>query len=167
MSLSFQLRNEESLAKMQATFDLITSQLKELPSLQQALALLESSFEAKLTSLGKDIVQKADKKGTLQNLELLNDALSSLSKEMIMKAGIQDLLTLIDKKCDKEELSMEVALVKEGLAQNAKELRDTLEEQTSLNEVLCAENCVARWLWKNGRVRNHTQGGGGGGILME
>jgi hypothetical protein len=21
-----------------------------------------------------------------------------------------------------------------------------------LNEILCAENCVARWLWKNGQV---------------
>jgi len=31
-------------------------------------------------------------------------------------------------------------------------VKTSFEEQTSLNEVLCAENCVARWLWKGGSI---------------
>jgi len=27
-----------------------------------------------------------------------------------------------------------------------------LEEQRAVNEVLCAENCLARWFWKSGSL---------------
>jgi hypothetical protein len=30
------------------------------------------------------------------------------------------------------------------------ELTDALNEQASINDALCAENCSARWLWKSG-----------------
>jgi hypothetical protein len=29
-----------------------------------------------------------------------------------------------------------------------------MDNQTLINEALCAENCVARWIWKSGQVRN-------------
>ena len=32
------------------------------------------------------------------------------------------------------------------------ELNDALQEQNSINEALCAENCSARWLWKSGEL---------------
>ena len=35
-----------------------------------------------------------------------------------------------------------------------KEFRDALNEQNSINEAICAENCVARWLWKSGDLNN-------------
>ena len=33
-----------------------------------------------------------------------------------------------------------------------KEFKEALNEQNSINEALCAENCVARWLWKSGEL---------------
>lgn len=51
---------------------------------------------------------KADKRNTLQNLELLNEALGSLSKEMLLKASIQDVMTLLDKKAAGEEVALEL-----------------------------------------------------------
>lgn len=35
-----------------------------------------------------------------------------------------------------------------------KDFRDALSEQSTINEALCAENCVARWLWKSGELIN-------------
>lgn len=34
------------------------------------------------------------------------------------------------------------------------ELKTHLQEQTTINEALCAENCSARWLWKSGELVN-------------
>ena len=34
------------------------------------------------------------------------------------------------------------------------ELNEALQEQNSINEALCAENCSARWLWKSGELQN-------------
>ncbi len=30
----------------------------------------------------------------------------------------------------------------------------SIKEQNSINEILCAENCVARWLWKSGQLKH-------------
>ena len=35
---------------------------------------------------------------------------------------------------------------------NLNQFRDALAEQSTINEALCAENCVARWLWKSGEL---------------
>ncbi len=32
------------------------------------------------------------------------------------------------------------------------QFREALTEQSTINEALCAENCVARWLWKSGEL---------------
>lgn len=37
---------------------------------------------------------------------------------------------------------------------NKTELNEALQEQNSINEALCAENCSARWLWKSGELQN-------------
>jgi hypothetical protein len=54
------------------------------------------------------LVSKADKKSTLQNFDNLNDALSSLSKEMILKANHQDLIQINDKKANNDEFKHEI-----------------------------------------------------------
>ena len=36
----------------------------------------------------------------------------------------------------------------------ASNFREALAEQSTINEALCAENCVARWLWKSGDLVN-------------
>ncbi len=61
-------------------------------------------------------------------------------------------MSLIDKKppCKCEEVRSDVGNVLSSLIQYKKEVKGLFDEQTSLNEVLCAENCVARWLWKSG-----------------
>ena len=85
---------------------------------------------------------------------------------MILKANLNDVLSLIEKKSSFEEVKMEVSQLKSVMSKNHKEFKTSIEEQTSLNEVLCAENCVARWLWKNGQVTSRAAGGGGGQSLV-
>lgn len=41
-------------------------------------------------------------------------------------------------------------------ASEVSHIAERFEEQHSLNEVLCAENCVARWFWKNGRLSSNS-----------
>ena len=86
---------------------------------------------------------------TLQNLEVMNEAIGSLTKEMLVKANLQEVLQIVE---TKEDLQMEFGLIKNSLAKHVKDYRGVIEEQAALNEILCAENCVARWLWKNGQV---------------
>ena len=53
---------------------------------------------------------------------------------------------------DIEDVNKALTEVSEELQSrvNARDYRDALTEQGTSNEALCAENCVARWLWKSG-----------------
>ena len=44
-----------------------------------------------------------------------------------------------------EEMALKVAM---------REFREALNDQNTINEALCAENCVGRWLWKSGELIN-------------
>ena len=106
-----------------------------------------------------DLQCKADKKGVLQTQDLVNETLSSLSKELLVKANLTDVTALLEKKVNAEELGLELGALKQGVnrliqevSKHSAELTTRFEEQQALNEVLCAENCVARWLWKHGQT---------------
>ena len=45
-----------------------------------------------MEALQKDLGLRADKKSTLYNFEMLNDALSGLTKEMLLKANCSELV---------------------------------------------------------------------------
>ena len=85
-------------------------------------------------------------------MEIMNEAIGSLTKEMLVKANLQEVLQIVETKPSQEDLQMEFGLIKNNLAKHVKDYRAVIEEQAALNEILCAENCVARWLWKNGQV---------------
>lgn len=38
-----------------------------------------------------------------------------------------------------------------------KRIRDVLNDQALVNEALCAENCVGRWVWKTGDLLHANQ----------
>ena len=41
-----------------------------------------------------------------------------------------------------------------GQKVSGREFREALNDQNTINEALCAENCVGRWLWKSGELVN-------------
>ena len=49
-----------------------------------------------------------------------------------------------------------LAEIQAGLALRVthKDFKEALNEQTTINEAICSENCVARWLWKSGALIN-------------
>jgi hypothetical protein len=35
-------------------------------------------------------------------------------------------------------------------------LKEILDDQALVNEALCAENCLGRWIWKSGELLHHA-----------
>ena len=62
---------------------------------------------------------------------------------------------MVDKKANCEEVLMDIGSLRNNHCKHVKDTQMSWEEQSSLNEILCAENCVARWLWKNGVVESY------------
>lgn len=93
--------------------------------------------------------------------ELLNDLrnetqqfVERLQKQIENKSNIVDVCALLDMKSNIEDVNTALTEI-----HNSIELRvekeiyvPQMDDQRAVNEVLCAENCLARWFWKSGSL---------------
>ena len=91
-----------------------------------------------------------------------------LGKELKEKANITDVCVLCDSKpstccldSDIEDVNNALREINEALAERATEqdLQSIVKDQAVINETLCSENIVGRWLWQSGETRS-------GGLLL-
>jgi hypothetical protein len=83
-----------------------------------------------------------------------SNALEDVSKELLLKCNIKDMCTLLDMKSNTEDVNRVFLEVNKELDTKISEeiVVAQLDEQKMVNEILCAENCVGRWLWKSGEL---------------
>lgn len=111
--------------------------------------------DASYETLKLVLKEKADL-ADLHNLnKTLRDSLDNLGKELLLKANIKDVCTLLDSRQDTArllEMMHDITNVLDNKA-SLEELKHYMIEQNIINEALCAENCVARWLWKSCKLK--------------
>ncbi|CDW85981.1 UNKNOWN [Stylonychia lemnae] len=107
-----------------------------------------------LEFMNKDIMSKSDKKNVQSQLDFLNENLANLNKDMLMKANVHDVMTMLDKKPNSDEIQLDINYVKSSLQKTMKDFKTSMDQQNQVNEALCSENCVARWIWKQGSIEN-------------
>ena len=73
--------------------------------------------------ISKDISTKSDKKNTQSQIEFLNENLANINKEMIMKANIQDVMLMVDKKSNQDEVLLDMNYIKGTLQKHFKEYK--------------------------------------------
>jgi hypothetical protein len=107
-----------------------------------------------------------DMKGEVARTEFkefsaIGRAMEDLGKELLLKANVKDLFMLLDSKASKAHADVEdidetlKALHSElDTKANLAELNEHVDEQNSLNQLLCSMNCAGRWVWRSGNVRS-------------
>ncbi len=89
-------------------------------------------------------------------MNFAKNTFEDLNKELLLRASIKDVCTLMDTKANVEDVNHTLALVQKEVEKCVVEddLRKALNEQALVNEALCAQNCVGRWIWKSGELKN-------------
>jgi hypothetical protein len=78
-----------------------------------------------------------------------------INKELLLKANIKDVCTLIDMKANIDDVNNVMSDLSKKVDTTSKEdIKRKLNELTVINEALCSENCVGRWIWKSGDVKS-------------
>lgn len=83
-------------------------------------------------------------------------AIEEISKELLSKAYIKDICTLLDMKASIDDVNSALMDIHKEL-DNKISLQDHnmhVNEQQALNAVLCSENTIGRWIWRNGELAN-------------
>jgi hypothetical protein len=84
------------------------------------------------------------------------DSLSDVNRQLLEKYSADEIHRLTDNKLTVSEFRTSVDELYKLLESKTSvdEFRANVGDQQLINETLCAENCVARWIWKSGSVRS-------------
>ena len=113
-------------------------------------------LKAELGNLKKVIDAKLHQNEFLKAQEIILKKYGQLEEDIGQKSNIKDVCTLLDKKSNIEDVNRALSEIHTELDSKTEDesYQVSIREQNSINEILCAENCVARWLWKTGNLKN-------------
>ncbi|CAG9326047.1 unnamed protein product [Blepharisma stoltei] len=83
-------------------------------------------------------------------------SLEYLEKELLLKANIKDMCTLLDMKANIIDTNRALSEIHKELdvKVNLEEFSGYMRSQQPIIEALCADNCSGRWIWKSGELRS-------------
>lgn len=108
-----------------------------------------------LDRLIRDIDNKASNKELQNHIEFTRSSIEDMTKEIIQKAKSRDLISIAEEKANREEVEKYFQNLQRELLDKAslKEFQTSLNEQALINEAICSENCIGRWVWKSGELK--------------
>lgn len=118
----------------------------------------KSDFEATRDTLDRvirDVDNKASCKELQSHVEFTRSSIEDMAKEIVQKAKQRDLASLADEKASRNEVEGIFQTIHKELQEKASvvDLKSSLDEQALINEALCSENCIGRWVWKSGELK--------------
>ncbi|KAM3147350.1 hypothetical protein pb186bvf_000601 [Paramecium bursaria] len=142
---------------------------KKIGHFEQQLQSVEQQLKSKVLYQDfdelKNIIQKlcidqderAYQKDLQKHIQLTKYTLDLIQKDMIMKANIQDMCTLLDNKANILDVNKVLDTIQGDLSNkvSSDELTNYLKNQTQVYESLCQENIVGRFQWRSGELQNH------------
>ena len=104
----------------------------------------------------RDIGNKVEYHELENHIGHTKGAIEDMNKELLLKSNIKDVITLMDMKANIDDVNKALQEVHKDLDVKSpqEELTNALNDQALINEALCAENCVGRWIWKSGEVKH-------------
>ncbi|CAI2386412.1 unnamed protein product [Moneuplotes crassus] len=112
-----------------------------------------------LKSIIDRIIREVDMKINSKELQLHIDSTRSsiedMTKEIFQKAQAKDLLKLDEEKASREEMGRIFQNITRDIQEkvSAQDVKASFDEQALINEALCSENCLGRWVWKSGELK--------------
>jgi DNA-binding IscR family transcriptional regulator len=81
--------------------------------------------------------------------------LEDVQKEILLKANIKDVCTLLDTKANIDDVNKALVEIHKELdgKSNGEDMTTMVNDQALINESLCTENIVGRWAWKSGELK--------------
>jgi len=151
------------LAK-KSNLDEIHAELSSKVDVHQLRQILDSKANKSELDAVKDtldrVIREVDAKASSKELdshiEFTRSSIEDMTKEIIQKAKSKDLINLIEEKANREELERIFQTIQKDINEkvSTKDIKTTLDEQALINEALCSENCIGRWVWKSGELKS-------------
>jgi len=135
-------------------------EIEDIIQIKANAADLESVRRDMTSRVTKEAMGAALKKKV--NVHELNNLIEQytdvdrMKKELLLKANIKDVMALLEEKADSGDLDRTSDQVNNLMAQKVHidQYSQALQDQAIINEALLAQNNMARWVWKSGKLKS-------------
>ena len=88
-------------------------------------------------------------------LNTFNSNLDNMHNELLTKADANEVDNLLRNKVNIDEINRSLNSIRNDmkLKVNTMEFNNAMNNQALINDILCNENQVGRWLWKTGKIK--------------
>ena len=114
-------------------------------------------FKDYINNITLELKQKIDISKFNSIISAFNSNFENIHKDMNSKADVKNILDLLKNKIDNDNFNKAIKnLQKEiGTKVNTNDFSNAMDNQAIINDTLCTENNIGRWLWKSGKVKNN------------
>ena len=108
-----------------------------------------------IKNIDYELKQKLDIQNFNDYLNNFNSSLDNMNNELLSKADINEVNNLLRNKVNIEDINLSINNIKNdlNLKVNNMDFNNAMNNQALINDIICNENQVGRWLWKTGKVK--------------
>ena len=116
-----------------------------------------TDFEDFVNNITLQLKQKLDINKFNNIISTFNTNFENIHKDMNSKADIKNILDILKNKLDTDKFNAILNNIKKELGSKTPlaDFSSAMDNQAIINDTLCNENNIGRWLWKSGKVKNN------------
>ena len=116
-----------------------------------------TDFEDFVNNITLQLKQKLDINIFNNIISTFNTNFENIHKDMNSKADIKNILDILKNKLDTDNFNDILNNIKKELGSKTPlaDFSSAMDNQAIINDTLCNENNIGRWLWKSGKVKNN------------
>jgi len=116
-----------------------------------------TDFEDFVNNITLQLKQKLDINKFNNIISTFNTNFENIHKDMNSKADIKNILDILKNKLDTDKFNDILNNIKKELGAKTPlaDFSSAMDNQAIINDTLCNENNIGRWLWKSGKVKNN------------
>ena len=122
---------------------------------QEKLSITD--FEDFVNNINQQLKQKLDINKFNNIISTFNSNFENIHKDMNTKADLKNILNLLKNKLDNESFNDIISTLKKEIQSKTPliDFSSAMDNQAIINDTLCNENNIGRWLWKSGKIKNN------------
>ena len=124
--------------------------------LKDKISLIDyNNLKECLNDINYELKQKLDIQNFNDYLNTFNSNLDNMHNELISKADINEINNILRNKINKEDINHLLNNIQNdlNLKVNNNDFNNAMNNQALINDIICNENQVGRWLWKTGKIK--------------
>ena len=103
----------------------------------------------------REVDGKITRKELQHHIDFTRSSIEDMTKEILQRAQSRDVTKLFEEKAGREEMERILETMNKEMGEKVSvvEVKASFDEQALINEALCSENCLGRWVWKSGELK--------------